>query len=548
MSKRVLGLFKGLEQGLDLVQVSGFSEEMIEALLGHLFDNGFINQDHSLSAKGFKFLDDLNYQESIIQEKRALRKQQVKTAILLVDQCYDHLLQVNNQDTVLSYNVEVFQKLGFERIYVVSNDFSIAPSSAYELVAFDDHLPLVQHLVAWLETTELKSFILVNGCRLFESKLIAQFNQRLEAHVVGFNRENSNILEIVKADASCFKGASQAETLRDLIESSITEETKKLKLSPKSIRGVKAKNVKQRHRKLLKRESKYHQAQAGDLISLLVSDEKIDKSERLGGLTNRNYYFSVDNQHVVARIPGDFTQDFINRRFEDENSTLMSLLGINSSHIYFNRDDGSKVAGYIPNALTYSPKLLEDKVYLQKAAQLLKKLHQSKLMFINDFEWQDELAAYEKIVSDQKVEFPKDYEATKARVLAQYRQLENKQRVACHCDALCENFVLDSKANRLYLVDWEYSGNNYPAWDLASLIVESQMNDTQKQIFLEAYADIEVNDVNIFMMIQDFLWSIWGLMKYAQKMDFYDYFEMRYQRAKQQLDNLERHVNESITN
>jgi thiamine kinase-like enzyme len=42
--------------------------------------------------------------------------------------------------------------------------------------------------------------------------------------------------------------------------------------------------------------------------------------------------------------------------------------------------------------------------------------------------------------------------------------------VACHCDPLCENFL--DTGERIFIVDWEYSGMNDPMWDLGDLSVE----------------------------------------------------------------------------
>ena len=42
--------------------------------------------------------------------------------------------------------------------------------------------------------------------------------------------------------------------------------------------------------------------------------------------------------------------------------------------------------------------------------------------------------------------------------------------VACHCDPLCENFL--DTGERMWIVDWEYSGMNDPMWDLGDLSVE----------------------------------------------------------------------------
>ena len=41
----------------------------------------------------------------------------------------------------------------------------------------------------------------------------------------------------------------------------------------------------------------------------------------------------------------------------------------------------------------------------------------------------------------------------------------------CHCDPLCENFL--DAGERMWIVDWEYSGMNDPLWDLGDLSVEA---------------------------------------------------------------------------
>ena len=49
--------------------------------------------------------------------------------------------------------------------------------------------------------------------------------------------------------------------------------------------------------------------------------------------------------------------------------------------------------------------------------------------------------------------------------------------VACHCDPLCENFL--DTGERMWMVDWEYSGMNDPMWDLGDLSVEAGFDAAQ---------------------------------------------------------------------
>ena len=548
MSKRVLHLFQGiLQQQENLAEHSGFSPELLKTLRPHLVENRFIDENGCLRSKGRNFLELLEHQELMIQKQRQEHQNQVHTAILFVEKGSTARLRINKDQTVLAHNVQVFKQLGFEEIYVVTNDKHLYQSKDYRLITMDKSRSLVKQFGAWLQQAAIDKFIVIDGSRLFESRLIDLLNQTDRFPLAGRNRENGHLLAVLKANQTFFNHTGKAETLLEAITFGIDAKEQVICLSPRSIRGVSKKNVKKRYQKILKREAQYNQIKAKVLVSQVTSRKEVEAIKQLGGLTNQNFHLEVQDKQVVARIPGAFTQEFINRRYEDENSTLMSLLGINTAHIYFNRDDGSKVNGYISNPLTYSPKVLEKEYYLEKSAQLLKKLHSSGLVFVNDFDWQKELTSYEQIVLKHEVKLPKDYEETKARVQKLYATLKDQTKVACHCDALCENFVIDKKTGRLFLVDWEYSGNNHPAWDLASLMVESQMSKKHQAAFLKAYGDIEVRDVRICMVIQDFIWSIWGLMKHAQRMDFYDYFELRYTRAKKNLRKLEEESHEDST-
>ena len=55
----------------------------------------------------------------------------------------------------------------------------------------------------------------------------------------------------------------------------------------------------------------------------------------------------------------------------------------------------------------------------------------------------------------------------------------------CHCDPLCENFL--DTGERMWIVDWEYSGMNDPMWDLGDLSVEAELRRRQDEEMLRAY-------------------------------------------------------------
>jgi thiamine kinase-like enzyme len=63
--------------------------------------------------------------------------------------------------------------------------------------------------------------------------------------------------------------------------------------------------------------------------------------------------------------------------------------------------------------------------------------------------------------------------------------VSNIPSVPCHGDPNPGNFLITDK--NVYLMDWEYSGNNDPAWDLALLSATGEFNDRQDRLMVEAY-------------------------------------------------------------
>ena len=111
-------------------------------------------------------------------------------------------------------------------------------------------------------------------------------------------------------------------------------------------------------------------------------------------------------------------------------------------------------------------------------------------------------------------------------------------RAACHCDPLCENFL--DTGERMWIVDWEYSGMNDPMWDLGDLSVEGGFNQAQDEEMITAYFGGEpspdaLGRIVIYKAMCDLLWTLWGLIQHANDNpaeDFWAYSTGRFDRCK----------------
>jgi thiamine kinase-like enzyme len=122
--------------------------------------------------------------------------------------------------------------------------------------------------------------------------------------------------------------------------------------------------------------------------------------------------------------------------------------------------------------------------------------------------------------------------------------------VAGHCDPLCENFL--DTGERMWIVDWEYSGMNDPMWDLGDLSVEGGFGPDEEEEMLRAYFGGEAPPRDRARMVVhkamcDLLWTLWGLIQLANDNpadDFRAYADNRFARCRtlMETDDFARHL------
>ena len=279
-----------------------------------------------------------------------------------------------------------------------------------------------------------------------------------------------------------------------------------------------------------------------ELLFRVLGEDTYIKLERMGGLTNRTYKVTLcDGRLYVVRLPGEGTEELINRTDEKVSTMLACKLGIDAPLLLFNKR-GEKVTQYIEGAVTMSPKTIQQDCNLVKAAQLLRKLHTCCESTNVPFDIFSMAASYEKIVANHQVLLYDDYDVTKAAVLSIKRELDQYpiQLVPCHNDPLCENWILDSNG-RMYLIDWEYAGMNDGMWDLADVSIEAALSAQQDEILLKAYlgripSQEEYKRFLANKLYLDYLWTLWGKARVpfdGEPME--DYAAERYARLKQNL-------------
>lgn len=265
----------------------------------------------------------------------------------------------------------------------------------------------------------------------------------------------------------------------------------------------------------------------------------IDEIEVLGGMTNRNYLVTINNKKYVLRVAGAGTTNIINRYSEKRNAKEVSKIGVDKELIYFNEETGVKISEYIEKAETLNPETSKKKINLLLTSNLLKRLHTSNIKFENRFNVFDEIKKYENLIKNKEMIYKKyeDYLENRKYIFNLEKILKQNGMiiVASHNDTVPENFIKNDK-NEIYLIDWEYSGMNDPMWDLAAHSLESNFSEKEESIFLENYFEKNIKKedllrIECYKVLQDFLWSIWTILKEENGDDFGTYGVDRYTRG-----------------
>ncbi|MFH1795512.1 MAG: phosphotransferase family protein [Pseudomonadota bacterium] len=260
--------------------------------------------------------------------------------------------------------------------------------------------------------------------------------------------------------------------------------------------------------------------------------------KRMGGLTNRVYRLG----DACLRVPGKGTEEYISRANEAVAAREAAKAGVSPQVLHFDNATGVMVTRFVADAVTMSPEGFRTRAGSPaRAGEAFRRLHTSGAVFPFRFELFAMIDDYLKVLSTKDVALPAGYHDVVREADGSVRSAlaaHPLPLVACHCDPLCENFL--DTGERMWIVDWEYSGMNDPMWDLGDLSVEGGFDARQEDEMLAAYfgGEPSANDrgrVVIYKAMCDLLWTLWGLIQLANGNpadDFRAYADNRFARCK----------------
>ena len=264
-----------------------------------------------------------------------------------------------------------------------------------------------------------------------------------------------------------------------------------------------------------------------------------------GGLTNTNYRVEVEGQPYFVRVPGPKTELLaIDRQNEVFNTKAAAQAGVGPKVIYHLAKHDVMVLEFIFGE-TMSNLRLRAQGMPGRIARSIKLVHAGP-RFLTDFNMFRLTEFYLDICREYQVTIPERYPE---RLPAVY-QIEKAMSarplpsVPCNNDLLAENYIDDG--NLLRLIDFEYSGNNDPCFELGNTCQELGYDENQIRELCAAYfgaaTPARLARMKLNMIMSDVGWALWAAIQAkisSIEYDFWGWAIERWERAEAKLDSAE---------
>lgn len=255
--------------------------------------------------------------------------------------------------------------------------------------------------------------------------------------------------------------------------------------------------------------------------------------ELSGGLTNRNIKVETERGDFVARISSNESALLsIDRANEFNNSTLAAECGVGAPVFDYKAEHGLLVIGFIEGK-TYDGNDVANNA--SRIAESVKQLHSAK-PFALDFDMFKIQQGYLKIVTERGFRLPDgylDFAQVKDDLQKAFEKTEGS-RVPCNNDLLPANFIDDGK--KVWLIDYEYSGNNDPCFELGNIWSESGQDISVLHDLIKGYYGSDRTDkfarAWLFSTLAKYGWTLWASIQSSIseiEFDFWEWGMTKYQ-------------------
>lgn len=551
----------------ELAQMSGHSLGIVNRSIKELIEEGYLNEDISLSLKGKELFENAKPKNAIILAAGyGMRMVPINTEVPkgllevegepLVERLIKQLHEVGVFEiyVVVGFLKEQYEYLIDEYgVKLVTNSEYSQKNNLHSLKRVAQHLgntyivPCdIWCLVNPFNKNELYSWYMVN--EIMDEDSTVRVNRKLElasttaggnsmigiAYIetkdVAYIQEQMDVLSKDRKYDNAFWEECLWNEDKMIVHARILASNKAIEIDTfEQLREL------DEHSSQLKSEAIDIIAKALDTTKEKVTDITVLKK----GMTNRSFLFNCNNKRYIMRVPGEGTEQLIDRKKEAAVYHAIDTKGICDNIIYINPDNGYKITEYIDGARVCDLECQED---LVKSMKKLREFHEQKLQVDHDFDIFKQILFYESLWAGMPSVY-RDYEKTKEKVLSLQAYINEhvEYRTLTHIDAVPDNFLFAVNQNgeeEIRLIDWEYAGMQDPHVDIAMFCIyamyERKQIDNLIDIYFEGKCKPEIRiKIYAYIAAAGLLWSNWCEYKRNLGVEFGEYSLRQYRYAKE---------------
>jgi thiamine kinase-like enzyme len=260
-----------------------------------------------------------------------------------------------------------------------------------------------------------------------------------------------------------------------------------------------------------------------DKVAVLAGPRQV--TELPGGLTNRNYKVECSAGRYVVRLsPPGADLLSINRDHEHQNSLRAAAAGVGAPVAEYLPEHHVLVVGYI-DGVTYGD--ADVRANIARVADSCRRLHRGQ-RFVNDFDMFVIQRGYLDLCVARGFRLPPGYAGFMPQVAAIRAALavRDEGTVPCNNDLLAANFIDDGE--QVWLIDYEYAGNNDPCFELGNIWSECHLTMDELAELVTCYYGRPLRGklarAQLLGLMSRYGWTLWASIQDASSDIDFDFW------------------------
>ncbi len=246
-----------------------------------------------------------------------------------------------------------------------------------------------------------------------------------------------------------------------------------------------------------------------------------------GGLTNHNLRVTTRTGDYVVRLTqSDAGLLGIDRDAECANTRAAAEAGVGAQVVDYRPDLGMLVITFL-NGRALTNDTIGETGVIPRAADAIRRL-QAGPRFVNDFDMFTRQSGYLELVREHGFPLPDSYDdyAPQWERVRRALAVRPPVTVPCNNDLLAGNYIDDGE--RVWLIDYEYSGNNDPAFELGNTSTECDLTREQVDELVAEWSGGAPEPafrarVDAQALCSEYGWALWGFIQSATSPIDYDF-------------------------